>query len=156
MVDALISYLPFILVIGHTQRTSGPVHRLCFIKDVACKVAWMGLRGHFTHEPRAVTMTLWEPKRKCPRPSQTHLQNHVVWSRTLQCSVKLYVIGPSIKCHFNEFLFMWVLINDKVESINDCACSECHGLPFLCWAYLQVVVLKIGQVTMKRDPFDAM
>ena len=24
-------------------------------------------KGHVTHEPRAVTMKLWEPKRKCPK-----------------------------------------------------------------------------------------
>ena len=24
-------------------------------------------KGHFTHEPRAVTMKLWEPKRKCSK-----------------------------------------------------------------------------------------
>ena len=45
------------------------------------------LKGHFTHEPRAVTMNLWEPKRKCPKVILTHLQNHVVWSRILKCSV---------------------------------------------------------------------
>jgi hypothetical protein len=30
----------------------------------------------------------------------------------LECSVKSYVTGPSIKCCFNEFLFMWVLAHD--------------------------------------------
>ena len=47
-------------------------------------------KGHFTHEPRAVTMKLWEPTRKgsVPRPSQTHLWNHAVLSRTLECGVK--------------------------------------------------------------------
>ena len=35
-------------------------------------------KGHFTHEPRAVTMRLWEPKGKCPKaPVITHLQHHV-------------------------------------------------------------------------------
>ena len=63
-------------------------------------------KGHFTHEPRAVTMKLWEPKRKCPKAIPTHLQNHVLWSRTLECSVKSYVTGPSTKCHFKEILFM--------------------------------------------------
>ncbi len=34
---------------------------------------------------------------------------------------------------------------------------ECHGLPVLCKAYLQeVIFLRIGQVTMKHDPLDAM
>ena len=63
-------------------------------------------KGHFTHGPRAVTMKLWEPKRKCPNGVSTHLQNHVVWSRTLKCSVKSYVTGTSTKCYFNEWLFI--------------------------------------------------
>ena len=75
---------------------------------------WTRLKGHFTHEPRAMTMKLWEPKRKCPKAVPRHLQNHVVWSRTLKCSVMSYVIGPSIKCYFNDFLFMWVLVHDKI------------------------------------------
>ena len=29
------------------------------------------------------------------------------------CSVKSYVIMPSTRCYFNEFLFMWVLKHDK-------------------------------------------
>ena len=57
---------------------------------------------------------LWEPKRKCPKAVSTHLQNHVVWSRILKCSVKSYVIGPSTKCYFNEFLFMQVRAHDKI------------------------------------------
>jgi hypothetical protein len=75
-----------------------------------------GSKGHFTHEPRAVTMKLWEPKRKCPKAAvPTHLQNHVVWSRILDCNVKSYVIGPSSESYFNEFLFMRVLTLDKME-----------------------------------------
>ena len=41
-----------------------------------------GRSGHFTHESRAVTMKLCEPKRKCSKVVPKHLQNHVVWSRT--------------------------------------------------------------------------
>jgi hypothetical protein len=40
-------------------------------------------------------------------------QNRVVWSRTLKCSVKSYVTGPSTKCYFNEFLFIRVLMIDE-------------------------------------------
>ena len=36
------------------------------------------LKGHFTHEPRVVTMKLQEPKRKCAKAVPRHLQNHVV------------------------------------------------------------------------------
>ena len=63
-------------------------------------------KGHFTHEPRAVTMKLWEPNRKCPKAVPTHLHNHVVLSRALKCSVKPFVTGRSTKCYFNEFLFI--------------------------------------------------
>jgi hypothetical protein len=72
-------------------------------------------KGHSTHEPRAVTMKLWEPKRKCPKVVPTHLQNHVVWSRILKRSVKSYVTGPSTICYFNQFPFMRVLTHDKME-----------------------------------------
>ena len=92
---------------------------------------WHGqpLRTHLSlslwaHKPilRATSHTSQEPwpwncerpKRKCPKGVPTHLQNHVVWSRTLKCSVKSYVTGPSTKCDFNEFLFMWVLTHDKI------------------------------------------
>ena len=75
-------------------------------------------KAHFTHEPSAVTMKLWEPKGKCPKAFPTHLQNHILWSRILNCSVMSYVIGPSTKCYFNEFLFMPVLTHDKIELIN--------------------------------------
>ena len=33
-------------------------------------------------------------KKSVQRSSPTHLQNHVVWSRTLKCSVKPYMMGP--------------------------------------------------------------
>ena len=69
-------------------------------------------RANFTHEPRAATIRLWEPKRKWSKTIPTHLQNHVVWSRTLKCSVKSYLTGPSTRCYFNEFLFMRVLTHD--------------------------------------------
>ena len=63
-------------------------------------------KGHFTHEPRAMTMKLWEPKRKCPNTVPTHLHNHVVWSRILKCSVKSYVTGP-----LDQMLFHWISIH---------------------------------------------
>ena len=69
------------------------------------------------------------PKEKCPKAVPTHLQNHVVWSRTLRCSVKPYVTGPSTTCYFDEFLVMRVLTHDQIEPTNGCECSECHGLP---------------------------
>ena len=62
-------------------------------------------KGHFTHEPRAVTMKLRKPKRKCPKAAQHNLQNHVVRSWILKCNVKSWVTRPSTKCYFNDFLF---------------------------------------------------
>ena len=87
---------------------------LCWMKERERGTLVYG-KGHFTHEPKAVTLKLWEPKRKCPKAVPTHLPNHEVWSRTLKCSVKSYVPGPSTKCYFNEFLFTRVLTHDKIE-----------------------------------------
>ena len=99
------------------------------------------LKGHFTHKPRAVTMKLWEPKRKCPKAVPTHLQNHVVWSQTLKCSVKPYVTGPSTNCYFNEFPFLTHFKN-RIKP-TDVRRSECHGLPVVfCSTYLQEVVVE--------------
>jgi hypothetical protein len=89
-------------------------------------------KGHFTHGPRAVTMKVWEPKRKFLKAVPRHLQNHVVWSRTLKCSAKSYLTGPSTKCYFNEFLVMWVLTHDKIKETNGCERSERHSLLILC------------------------
>jgi hypothetical protein len=44
-----------------------------------------------------------------PLSQHTHLQNHLVRSQTLECSVRSYVTGPSTKCYFNGFLLMRVL-----------------------------------------------
>jgi hypothetical protein len=92
-------------------------------QDVNAKAFWEGygaprttFEGHFTHEPRAVTMKLWELTKKCPKVVPTHLQNYVVWSRGLKCSVKSYVIRSLTKCYFNEFLFMHVLTRDKKKN----------------------------------------
>ena len=46
----------------------------------------------------------------------THLQNHVVWSRTLKCSVKAYVTGPSTKCN--------------VVSMILCSCRSSHMIKY--------------------------
>ena len=60
------------------------------------------------------------------------VQNHVVWSWILKCSVKPYATGPSTKCYFNEFIFKHVLTHDKMKYINACEHLECHGLPIMC------------------------
>ena len=52
---------------------------------------------------------------------------------------------------------MRVLTHDKIEYTNGSEQSECHGLPLLCWAYLQEMDFeKIVQVIMKHDLFNAM
>ena len=73
-------------------------------------------KGHFTY---CKSQEPWP--RNCESPQEsvrrlsvpTHLQTHVVWSRTLKCSVKSYVTGPSTKCWLNEFLFMRVLTRER-------------------------------------------
>ena len=50
------------------------------------------------HTRAIYNMKLWEPKIESPKAVPRHLQNHVVWSRTLKFSVKSYVTGPSTKC----------------------------------------------------------
>ena len=57
-------------------------------------------KGHFTHEPRAMTMKLWEPKRKSPKAVPRHLQNHGVWSRILKCIVKSYTQPNAMSMNF--------------------------------------------------------
>ena len=97
--------------------------------------------GQFTHEPRAMTVKLWEPKRKCPKAVPRHLHNYVVWSRILKCSVKSYVTGLSTICYFNEFLFMRVLTHDKIKQNINCENRSAMVLLVLRQAYLHKMVL---------------
>ena len=76
----------------------------------------LNLHGHFTHEPSAVTLKLWEPKRKCPKAVPRHLQIHAMWSRTLKCEVICdWALNQML---FNERLFMRVLTCDKLKVMN--------------------------------------
>ena len=70
-VDVAVSLITFLSVPapGSTQ-----------IIDFTRIVLSLCVKDHFTHEPNAKTM-------KCPKPVSRHLQTHVVWSRTLKCSV---------------------------------------------------------------------
>jgi hypothetical protein len=54
---------------------------------------WTLIRAtsHTSHE--SWPPELWEPNGTCPKAVPWHLQNHVVRSRTLERSVKSYVIG---------------------------------------------------------------
>ena len=71
------------------------------------KSVLLGLRATSHTSPRAETMKLWEPRRKCPKAILTHLQNHVVWSRILKCNWKSYVTKPSTK----YYKLQWISIH---------------------------------------------
>ena len=75
-------------------------------------------QGHFTQEPRAMTKRLWEPKKKCPKAVPTHLQNHVMWSRTLKYSAKSYVTKPSTKCYFCSYGSSHMIKENKSTVVN--------------------------------------
>ena len=68
----------------HNQSINQPTNQPSFLPSFHGPTT----KGHFTHEPRAVTWKLGEPKRKekCPKAVPTHLQHHAVWSRTPKCS----------------------------------------------------------------------
>ena len=91
------------------------------------------------HEPRAKIV---RAQKKVSKGRPTHLQHHAVWSRILTCSVKSYVTMPSTNQIFIKIIFMRVLAHDRIEQMNGCEHSECHGLPVLCKAYLQKVVFE--------------
>ena len=58
---------------------------------------------------------IMKARKKVSKAVSTHLQNHVVWSRTLKHNVKSHVMGPSTKCYLNEFLIVHVLTYDKIK-----------------------------------------
>ena len=114
-------------------------------------------KGHFfTHEPRAATITLWEPKRKCPKAIPTHFQNHAVWPRTLKYNVMSYATGPSTKCYSINFYsrespHMIKLNKPMVVSVWSAMVSwVCVRPTSKRW------FLKLVQVTIRHDPFDTM
>jgi hypothetical protein len=110
------------------------------LRSLECSWVWettnwnlslQGAYGHFTHKPWAMTMKLWEPERKCPKAVPTYLQNPLVRSHTLKCSVTICDRA------LNQMLFQWisnmrVLTHDKIEQTNGCEISECvPGFPSL-------------------------
>ena len=112
--------------------------------------------GPLTHEPRAVTMKLWEPKQKCPKAVPTHLQTHVcghrssgvVWShmwpgpQSNAISMKFYSCGSSHMIKSNKSI---------VVSVRSAMVSWfCVRSTFKRWFW------KMNQMTMKHDPCDAM
>jgi hypothetical protein len=90
--------------------------------DITCvenlrrlQLCYLRVTSHMSQEPWPWNCE--SPKEKCPKVAvPRHLQNHIlVWSRTLEYSLKSYVTGPSTKCYFNKFLFMHALIHDRIE-----------------------------------------
>ena len=107
-------------------------------------------KGHFTHELRAVTMKLWEPKRKCSKVVPTHLQNHVVW-----CESRMWPSTPPNAISMNSYSCgSWYMIRwnkSTVVSMRSAIVSWfCVRPTSKRW------FLKIIQVTVKHDPFGAM
>ena len=97
--------------------------QLEIMKNIALKSSHVMFESHYEEHPFATLefmvsfLSFWvhlslEP---CPKVVPRYLQNHVVWSWTLKCSVKSCVIGSSTKCHFNEWLFMEALTHDKIK-----------------------------------------
>ena len=114
--------------------------------------------GHFTHVPRAVTMKLQEPKRKCPKVVLTHLQSHVVvWSQTFSYSVKSYVTKLSTKCLFNECFYS--CRSSHMMKYNKSMLVSVRSV-MVSWFCVRPTskrwLLRIVQVTLKHYLLDAM
>ena len=74
----------------------------CNRLDLETLGSWLRATSHMSQEswPRNCKSP---GKGKCAKVVPRHLQNHVVWSRILKCSVKpWYVTRASTKCYFNE------------------------------------------------------
>ena len=95
-------------------------------------------------------------QRKCPKAVPKHLQIHVVWSRTLKCSVKPYMTTSSTKCHFNNIYscgssHMIKQNKSMVLSIWSAIVSRFCVKPTSKRWFFNIV-----QMPMKHDLFDAM
>ena len=98
---ARVRTLRSILSVGQVWRGKRILasHWGSFVRRLTPLFPKSSLRTTSHTSPRAVTVKMtWEPKRMCPKAVPTHPQNHVVWSHTLECSVKSYVTMPSTKC----------------------------------------------------------
>ena len=114
------------------------------------------LLGHFTHEPRALTVKLWEPKRKCPKAVPRHLQTHVVGhgpSRVVWSHMRPNPQPNAISMNFYYCMSSHMITQNHV--VQSVLCYErgleCHVSWWFCvrpttskrWFF------KIIQVTMK-------
>ena len=126
-----------------------------FLYSVVACVMTISIKGHFAHEPRAMTMKLWEPKRKWPKAVPIHLPTHVVWSRTFKCSAKSYVTRSStetISMNVYSHGSSHMIIQNKPTVVN--VRSAMVSL-FCVRTTSKRRFLKIVPMTMKHDPFDA-
>ena len=102
------------------------------------------------------SMKLWEPKRKCPKAVPRHIPKSCSVVTGPKCSVKSYVIVLSTKCYFNEFYssgssHMMKCNKSIVVRFRSAMVTRfCDRPTSKRW------FLKIVQVTVKHDPFDAM
>ena len=130
------------------MNQSSTLKGTCFFRapsSMMDEFTWMPLipsplyEGHFTHETRAVTLKLWEPKTSVQRPSQgtfkitkcDHKLSSVVWSHMW--------LDPQTTIISMYFYSCGVLTDDI---------SKWHGLLVLCWAYLQ------QEVVFENNPSD--
>jgi hypothetical protein len=86
-------------------------------------------------------------KEKCPKAVLTHLQNRVVWTRALKCSVKPYVTGPSTECYFIEFMFVqiyytwYIRINQRLWAFG------------VAWSPILITIVVENMVKKNRSRF---
>ena len=66
------------------------------------------------------------PNESVQRSSQTHLQNHVVWWWTLNCSVRSYVTKPSTKCYSMKLCSRMHGDVTPLSSWTPCARQVCY------------------------------
>ena len=149
-------YIPFIFnknmnMILESASTSNWLTRACkHMKLIKVDEANSGPLHR--HEPRVMTMKLWEPKRSVQRPSQDtygNMPSIVVWSHMW--------LGPQPKAISVNLYSYGVLTHDKIWKkstivrFRSVMVSRFYVRPTSKkWFW------KIIRVTMKHDPFDAM
>ena len=120
---------------------------------------------YFTHEPRAGTMELWEPKRNCPKaiPTWSKSRDHdqsvqrlsqmiseFLWRGPGPSSVKSYATGPSMK-----LIYVPARSSHMIE-YNKSMVVRFWSAMFCVRPTSKRGLLKIVQVTMKHDLLSVM
>ena len=94
-----------------------------------------------------MTVKIVRAQKKCPKAVPTHFQNHVVQSWAFKCSVKSYVTGPLTRGPHTSS-------NKTNQRLRGFGVSRSPS--FVLGLTPGDGFLKIIQVVMKHDPFDAM